>query len=99
MGRLAELPDKGAAVVRTQARAVAEASALSAKDRSELEQQRKADRWLKTERFKGRLPTPPALPAIIGINLPKAQSTETADDLTPTPTLRTNSENLVSQSH
>jgi transposase len=41
-GRLSELPDKGAAVMRThkQARAVAEASALSAKERSELEQLR-----------------------------------------------------------
>ena len=51
------------------------------------------------ERFKGRLPTPPALPEIVGINLPKTQSTETTDDLTTTPALLTNSENQVSQSH
>ena len=51
------------------------------------------------ERFKGRVPTPPALPEIVGINLPKTQSTETIDDLTATPALLTNSENLVSQSH
>jgi putative transposase len=51
------------------------------------------------ERFKGRLPTPPALPEIVGINLPKTQSTETTDDLTATAALLTNSENLVSQSH
>jgi putative transposase len=51
------------------------------------------------ERFKGRLPTPPALPEIVGINLPKTQSMETTDDLTTTPALLTNSENLVSHSH
>jgi putative transposase len=51
------------------------------------------------ERFKGRMPTPPALPEIVGINLPKIQSTETPDDLTTTPALLINSENLVSQSH
>lgn len=51
------------------------------------------------ERFKGRLPTPPALPEIVGINLPKTQSTETTDDLTATPALLTNSQNRVSQSH
>jgi putative transposase len=51
------------------------------------------------ERFKGRLPTPPALPEIVGINLPKTQSTETTDDLTTTPALLINSENLVSHSH
>jgi transposase len=51
-GRLSELPDKGAAVMRThkQARAVAEASALSAKERGELEQLRKEVRRLQTER-------------------------------------------------
>jgi len=51
-GRLSELPDKGAAVMRThkQARVVAEASALSAKERSELEQLRKEVRRLQTER-------------------------------------------------
>jgi hypothetical protein len=51
------------------------------------------------ERFKGPLPTPPALSGIVGINLPKTQSTETTDALTPTPALLTNSENQVSQSH
>ena len=51
------------------------------------------------ERFKGRIPTPPTLPEIVGINLPKTQSTETTDDLTAPPALLTNSENLVSQSH
>jgi transposase len=51
-GRLSALPDRGAAVLRThrQARAVAEASALSAKERSELEQLRKEVRRLQTER-------------------------------------------------
>jgi putative transposase len=51
------------------------------------------------KRFKGRIPTPPTLPEIVGINLPKTQSTETTDDLTAPPALLTNSENLVSQSH
>ena len=51
------------------------------------------------ERFKGRLPTPPALPEIVGINLPKTQSTETTNDLTTTPALLINSDNQVSQSH
>lgn len=51
------------------------------------------------ERFKGRVPTPPALPKIVGINLPKPESMETANDLSPTPALLTNSENQVSQSH
>jgi putative transposase len=50
------------------------------------------------ERFKGRLPTPSALPAIVGINLPKTESTEATNDLTTTPALLTNSENLVSHS-
>lgn len=51
-GRLSELPDRGAAVVRThkQARAVAEAGALSAKERAELEWLRKEVRRLETER-------------------------------------------------
>jgi len=51
------------------------------------------------ERFKGRLPTPPALPEIVGINLPKPEPLETTNDLTTTPALLTNSENQVSQSH
>jgi len=51
------------------------------------------------ERFKGRIPTPPALPEIVGINLPKPEPMETANDLTSTPVLLTNSHNEVSQSH
>ncbi len=51
------------------------------------------------ERFKGRLPTPPALPAIVGINLPSPKSTETTHALTTTPALLTNFHNEVSQSH
>lgn len=51
------------------------------------------------ERFKGRLPTPPALPEIVGINLPKAQSVQTTDDLTAAPALLANSENLMSHFH
>ena len=39
------------------------------------------------ERFKGRLPTPPPLPEIVDINLPKIQSTETTNDLIAPPTL------------
>ena len=51
-GRLSALPDRGAAVLRThkQGRAVAEANALSAKERTELEQLRKEVRRLQTER-------------------------------------------------
>jgi putative transposase len=51
------------------------------------------------ERFKGRVPTPPALPEIVGINLPQPEQMETANDLTTTPTLLTNFHNEVSQSH
>lgn len=51
------------------------------------------------ERFKGRLPMPPALPTVVGINLPQPQSTETTHDLTTTPALLTNFHNEVSQSH
>ena len=43
--------------------------------------------------------TPPALPEIVGINLPKPDTTETRNDLTTTPASFTNSENQVSQSH
>lgn len=50
------------------------------------------------QRFKGRLPTPPALPEIVGINLPKP-NTETTNDLTTTPALLTNSDNQVSRNH
>ncbi len=42
------------------------------------------------ERFKGRLPTPPALPEIVGINLPETEPMETTHDLTATPALLTN---------
>jgi putative transposase len=43
-------------------------------------------------RFKHRVPTPPALPTVVGINLPKpiTQPKETAHDLTATPALLTN---------
>lgn len=51
------------------------------------------------ERFKGRPPTPPALPEVVGINLPQPQSMETANDLITTPALLTNFHNEVSQSH
>jgi putative transposase len=51
------------------------------------------------ERFKGRLPTPPALAEVVGINLPQPQPTETTHDLTTTPALLTNFHNEVSQSH
>ena len=50
-------------------------------------------------RFKGKHPTPPALPEIVGINLPPPQPTETTDDLTTTPALHTNFSTEVSQSH
>jgi putative transposase len=53
------------------------------------------------ERFKGKMPIPPALPEIVGINLPKTNTkTENTHDLTsPTPELLTNFSNQVSQSH
>jgi putative transposase len=53
------------------------------------------------ERFKGRVPMPPAVPALVGINLTPLQPkpTETAHDLTTTPALRTNFSTEVSQSH
>jgi putative transposase len=43
-------------------------------------------------RFKHRVPTPPALPSMVGINLPKpiTEPKETAHDLTATPALLTN---------
>jgi putative transposase len=50
------------------------------------------------ERFKGKHPTPPALPTIVGINLPQPQPTETTHDLTA-PALHTNFSTEVSQSH
>jgi hypothetical protein len=46
----------------------------------------------------GGLPTPPALPQIVGINLPQPE-TETPNDLTTTAALLTNSDNQVSQTH
>jgi len=51
-GRLAELPDKGATVLRThkQARAVAQAHWLIADERAELEHLRKELRRVQTER-------------------------------------------------
>jgi putative transposase len=51
------------------------------------------------KRFKGRLPTPPALPEIVGINLPPPKPTESIHDLTTTPALHTNFSTEVSQSH
>ena len=51
------------------------------------------------ERFKGKHPTPPALPTIVGINLPLPIPTETAHDLTTAPPLHTNFSPEVSQSH
>jgi putative transposase len=51
------------------------------------------------ERFKGKRPTPPALPTIVGINLPQPKPTEPIHDLTTTPALLTNFHNEVSQSH
>jgi putative transposase len=52
-------------------------------------------------RFKHRVPTPPELPTVVGINLPKpiTQLKETAHALTTTPTLLTNFLTEVSQSH
>ena len=40
-------------------------------------------------RFKGRVPMPPKLPAIVGINLPPHITRQTAHDLTATPALLT----------
>ena len=53
------------------------------------------------ERFKGRVPIPPALPEVVGINLPPSitQPTESSHDMTTTPALLTNFHNEVSQSH
>jgi putative transposase len=51
------------------------------------------------ERFKGKRPTPPALPEIVGINLPPPQPTESTHALTPAPALHTNFSTKVSQSH
>jgi putative transposase len=51
------------------------------------------------ERFKGKIPTPPNLPVIVGINLPKNPAPETTDDLIQTPALLTNLHTEVSHSH
>ena len=51
------------------------------------------------ERFKGKLPTPPDLPTIVGINLPKTLAPETADGLIQTPALLTKFQTQVSHSH
>ena len=53
------------------------------------------------ERFKGKVPTPPALPTMVGINLPKPNriDKEIVHDLNTTPALLTNFSTEVSQSH
>jgi putative transposase len=51
------------------------------------------------QRFKGRIPVPPAMPQIVGINLPESSSMENTDDMTQTTALLTNPENKASQSH
>ena len=51
------------------------------------------------ERFKGKIPTPPELPKIVGINLPKTPSPETANALIQTPALLANLNTQVSHSH
>jgi len=51
------------------------------------------------ERFKGKHPTPPKLPTVVGINLPKPQPTEPPHDLIQVPELLTNLQTQVSHSH
>ena len=51
------------------------------------------------ERFKGKHPTPPKLPTIVGINLPENLVPETANALIQTPALLTNLHTQVSHSH
>ena len=51
------------------------------------------------ERFKGKIPSPPDLPVIVGINLPKNLAPETANALIQTPALLTNFQTQVSHSH
>jgi len=51
------------------------------------------------ERFKGKIPSPPDLPVIVGINLPKPQPSEPPHDLIQTPALLSNLQTLVSHSH
>lgn len=50
-------------------------------------------------RFKGRIPMPPELPEIVGINLPTTAASETRHDLIETPALLTNLQIEVSHSH
>jgi putative transposase len=50
-------------------------------------------------RFKGRVPMPPELPTIVGINLPKNLTTETLHDLNENAALLTNLKTEVSHSH
>lgn len=52
-----------------------------------------------SERFKGEHPTPPKLPTVVGINLPKPQPPEPSHDLIQTPALLTNLHTEVSHSH
>ena len=51
------------------------------------------------ERFKGKLPVPPKLPTVVGINMPKPQPLEPPNDLILTTELLTNLQTQVSQSH
>ena len=53
------------------------------------------------ERFKGRIPIPPPLPTLVGVNLPRLtpQPKEIVHDVTTTPVLLTNFSTEVSQSH
>jgi putative transposase len=51
------------------------------------------------ERFKGRPPTPPTLPDVVGINLPQPETMETPNGPMTTPALHTNFSTEVSQSH
>lgn len=51
------------------------------------------------ERFKGKHPSPPKLPTVVGINLPKPQPTEPPHDLIQVPELLTNLQTEVSHSH
>jgi putative transposase len=51
------------------------------------------------ERFKGKIPSPPDLPVIVGINLPKPKPSEPPHDLIQTPALLTNLQTQVFHSH
>lgn len=51
------------------------------------------------ERFKSKPPTPPKLPTVVGINLPKPQPPEPSHDLIQKPALLTNLQTQVSHSH